>query len=146
MDRDKPLVGYYRTLAAYHLALLRMRTSGAGDGELLDACLDHGEQAARASEVAAEAWILVGACAGLAAPASSNARKALETAVAGFARRGTSDGPRWGEAEAQARLGALYLEAGDARRARDCIEQALLVAPQYKLALALKNRLSSLSP
>lgn len=53
--------------------------------------------------------------------------------------------PDWGEAEALATLGALQLEAGDRRGARDLIEAALLSAPDFHYALELAARISNLA-
>ena len=50
---------------------------------------------------------------------------------------GVPDGSSWGEAEALAHLGAACMRDGDRRRARDLLEEALLVAPDYSLALKL---------
>lgn len=70
---------------------------------------------------------------------------ALEQALARFDEQGMSLGlqPGWGRAEALAHTGAIYLERGDLRGARDLIERALLEAPEYQLALRLQNALSS---
>lgn len=71
------------------------------------------------------------------------ARARLEQALEQFALWSTPFGyPDWGEAEALAHLGEIYLELGDARGARDFIEQALLVAPDYRFALMLQKRVS----
>jgi len=51
------------------------------------------------------------------------------------------DAPQWGYAEALAALGELTLQRGEARLARDLIERALLLAPDYRFALALRSRL-----
>lgn len=51
------------------------------------------------------------------------------------------DLPNWGEAETLAELGQAHLNRGDARAARDYIERALLIAPDYEQALALQRRL-----
>jgi tetratricopeptide (TPR) repeat protein len=51
--------------------------------------------------------------------------------------------PDWGEAEALALLGALYLERGEIRAARDVIERALLAAPGYARAAELMARIAA---
>jgi hypothetical protein len=51
------------------------------------------------------------------------------------------DAPQWGHAEALAALGELALLRGEARMARDLIERALLLAPDYRLAVELRARL-----
>jgi hypothetical protein len=55
---------------------------------------------------------------------------------------GTSVEPTWGRAEVFATLAALCLDDGDRREARDLIEQSLIEAPGYHVALELQNRLS----
>ena len=72
------------------------------------------------------------------------ARQRLEQSLEQFALWSAPFGfPDWGEAEALAHLGEVYLELGDSRGARDFIEQALLVAPDYRFALALQKRVLS---
>jgi hypothetical protein len=71
-------------------------------------------------------------------------RAELEAAASQFqARDGGVDEPHWGEAEALAMLAEMYLDDNQPRAARDMIERALLAAPGYRFALALKERLSS---
>jgi hypothetical protein len=66
----------------------------------------------------------------------------LEHAVAAFeARPAVDGGPDWGEAEALVALGEIVLERGEARAARDLIERALLIAPDYRLAVDLRARM-----
>jgi hypothetical protein len=48
------------------------------------------------------------------------------------------DDPDWGHAEALTALAAAALERGQARTARDYIERALLLAPDYRAALDLR--------
>jgi hypothetical protein len=50
--------------------------------------------------------------------------------------------PAWGRPETLARMGAIELERGNTREARDLIERALLEAPGYRFALQLQNALS----
>jgi len=72
-----------------------------------------------------------------------NRRETLERARAGFEVLNGRDGdPAWGEAETLASLGKIYLERGQLREARDLIEQALIVAPEYHFALELRSELS----
>ena len=72
------------------------------------------------------------------------ARQRLEQSLEQFALWSAPFGfPDWGEAEALAHLGEIYLELGDSRGARDFIEQALLSAPDYRFALALQKRVLS---
>lgn len=51
------------------------------------------------------------------------------------------DAPQWGHAEALAVLGELKLLRGEARAARDLIERALLLAPDYAVAVVLRRRM-----
>ena len=53
--------------------------------------------------------------------------------------------PDWGEAEALTVLGAHQLEGGDRRGARDLLEAALLIAPDYRAALQLEANLVTLA-
>jgi tetratricopeptide (TPR) repeat protein len=66
----------------------------------------------------------------------------LEAVVAMFeAAPSDPETPGWGEAEALALLGSLYLERGSTRAARDVLERALLAAPGYTEAVELMNRI-----
>jgi len=68
--------------------------------------------------------------------------KMLEAAVVSFETAWSDPGtPGWGEAEALALLGMLYLERGSTRAARDVLERALLAAPGYVYALELMARI-----
>jgi tetratricopeptide (TPR) repeat protein len=62
-------------------------------------------------------------------------------AVVGLFEAAPSDpeAPGWGEAEALALLGSLYLERGSTRAARDVLERALLAAPGYTYAVELMD-------
>ena len=51
--------------------------------------------------------------------------------------------PEWGEAEAYAFLGEYYLGRDDLIRARNVLEQALLIAPDYRWANDLMDRVRS---
>jgi len=59
------------------------------------------------------------------------------------ARDGAFGFPDWGQAEALTAVGARRLESGDLRGARDLLEEALLIAPDYRTALELRRRISS---
>ncbi len=50
--------------------------------------------------------------------------------------------PDWGEAEALAALGELYLARAEVRGARDLIERALLLAPDYRFAAELRAQVA----
>ncbi len=81
---------------------------------------------------------------GLEVEAAAQVRAELSRALAGFRQLTTELGePDWGEAETLAHLGEAYLSAGDRRRARDLIEEALIIAPDYRFAQKLMNEVSS---
>jgi hypothetical protein len=64
----------------------------------------------------------------------------LTAAIAAFdAWTPTIDDPEWGQAEALAALGESALARGDVRAARDLLERALLLAPDYGRAVALRT-------
>ncbi|HUL82313.1 MAG TPA: hypothetical protein VL131_09225 [Gammaproteobacteria bacterium] len=66
----------------------------------------------------------------------------LEAAAAAFgAWSPPPDSTEWGEAEALAALAEAQLARGQVRAARDLIERALLVAPDYRVALELRAQL-----
>jgi tetratricopeptide (TPR) repeat protein len=48
------------------------------------------------------------------------------------------DDPDWGHAEALTALAATVLDSGQVRTARDLIERALLLAPDYRVAVELR--------
>jgi tetratricopeptide (TPR) repeat protein len=171
-------VSYYRALASMRAA----QVDAPHAGDALDDCIEFAEQAASQEPSWAEAWVLVGACATLAADdrrfeaALASARRldsdnprlalveawhslpddeppeagALDALVARLEAvvslfEAASAGPRtpnWGEAEALALLGSLYLERGSTRAARDVLERALLAAPGYTKAVELMDRIS----
>jgi hypothetical protein len=53
----------------------------------------------------------------------------------------TIDDPDWGYAEALTALAAHALGRGEARTARDLVERALLLAPEYRIAVDLRGTL-----
>jgi hypothetical protein len=53
------------------------------------------------------------------------------------------DDPDWGHAEALTMLAASALEQGQARAARDLIERALFLAPDYRAAVDLRTAMQS---
>jgi tetratricopeptide (TPR) repeat protein len=67
----------------------------------------------------------------------------LADAQRGFAIELDAGRPLWGYAEAHATLAAAYLAAGRSREARDLAEQALLIAPEYVLARAVREKVLS---
>lgn len=177
LDRlgDSPEVVYYRDFAA-----LRRAQLGGNDRvgvERLRACAQRDPQLGHDKRLAAEAWVLVAACAQVAGDEGrreralalarerddDNPRIALVEAWAMMQEAGTDeekraaastklaavveafemwapslDDPDWGYAEALTALAAAALERGQARTARDFIERALLVAPDYRAALDLR--------
>lgn len=65
---------------------------------------------------------------------------AIEAVVEAFrSAHGSLGFPDWGEAEALTEAGRVRLAAGDRRGARDLVEQALLIAPDYTAARALQR-------
>ena len=53
------------------------------------------------------------------------------------------EGPDWGEAETLAMLGEIHLNSGETRAARDLVEEALIIAPDYTFALQLQSRIGA---
>jgi cytochrome c-type biogenesis protein CcmH/NrfG len=51
--------------------------------------------------------------------------------------------PGWGAAEAYTWLGRCYLDTGDAVKARDALERALLIAPEFAQARRLLAAITS---
>jgi tetratricopeptide (TPR) repeat protein len=58
-------------------------------------------------------------------------------------RQGVDLTPGWGAAEAYTHLGRGYLERGDVLKARDALERALLIAPDFALARRLLLQITS---
>ena len=185
-------VAYYRALAAFRLAQLGL-PRGAALGPWLDDCEKQASPEKLKGPAAAEGWILVAACANLAAhteplrsllhqhrreqaldkaraidptnpriavveawslsldPAAETgdlqerAAVALKRAVDEFSTWSSKQvsPPDWGEAEALAELGAIYLARGSTRDARDLVERALLLAPDYDYATKLRDGLQT---
>ena len=90
-----------------------------------------------------EAWAMAPAD-GTDAPQGEVVSAKLTAAVEAFdAWEPALDDPDWGEAEALTALAALALERGQTRAARDFIERALLLAPDYRAALDLRIAMQS---
>jgi tetratricopeptide (TPR) repeat protein len=58
-------------------------------------------------------------------------------------RQETEHTPGWGAAEAYIYLGRCYLDRGSALEARDALERALLIAPEFAEARRLMKRITS---
>ncbi len=111
-----------------------------------------GEQAlARARELDAgnprvallDAWLVSRRPALADVQARDAAVEKLQAALAAFAAWSPrSDAPDWGEAEALAALGEVSLARGETRSARDLIERALLIAPEYGFAVELRTKVA----
>ncbi len=69
----------------------------------------------------------------------------LKKATAAFEseRQGLDHTPGWGAAEAYTYLGRGYLERGDVLNARDALERALLIAPDFAQAQRLLTKITS---
>jgi hypothetical protein len=89
-----------------------------------------------------EAWAVNPRAAAAPQRARDEAAAKLAVAAERFRswRRATG-APEWGEAEVLALLGELHLQRGDTRAARDFIERALLAAPEYRVAVQLRDKL-----
>jgi tetratricopeptide (TPR) repeat protein len=68
----------------------------------------------------------------------------FKKAVAAFEaeREGLDQVPGWGAAEAYTFLARSYLDRGDAIAARDALERALLIAPEFLQARRLMTRIT----
>jgi hypothetical protein len=69
----------------------------------------------------------------------------LQRAITGFEieRREAGALPGWGAADAYVFLAGSYLDSGDTIKARDALERALLIAPEYALARRMLTRITS---
>lgn len=169
---------YYRALAALRLGSL-MPPGSSREHEWLETCARLTPAEDARTRLAAEAWVVVAACAFEAArgepmrglllqrraaqaleraaaldpgnprlalvrarslAAGPELTAALEAAVQAFELPGTGSGPDWGEAEALALLAEARLAEGRLQAARDLVERSLLVAGDYRFALALRER------
>jgi tetratricopeptide (TPR) repeat protein len=178
LDRlgDSAAVQYYRDYAALRRAQLGPAGRAAA---LVRDCAERELPADRTGPAAAEAWVLVAACAVVGQQSSRRVEQALsrareldkrnpriglieawvmrhdggdatalaaklEQAIAAFdAWNAPPNAPDWGEAEALAALADVTLARGEARAARDLIERALLLVPDYSVAVELRARLQS---
>jgi hypothetical protein len=175
---ESPETLYYRDFAALRRAQLGSPTKQSAAA--LAECAERPVSGDLDRSFAAEAWVLVAACAfergddRRREQALANARDrdddnprialvdvwaaeraagtdaerpevlagALTTLVESFdAWTPTIDDPDWGYAEALTALAANALERGEARTARDLLERALLLAPEYQIAVELRGAL-----
>jgi hypothetical protein len=90
-----------------------------------------------------EAWALERASSDDAPQPEAVAAKLAAVVDAFDAWAPSLDDPDWGHAEALTALAATALARGQARTARDLIERALLLAPDYRAALDLRTALQS---
>ena len=88
-----------------------------------------------------EAWIMQHGAAGDAVANKDLATKLQQTVEAFDTWRPPANGADWGEAEALAALAEATLARGETRAARDLIERALLLVPDYRVAVELRARL-----
>ena len=177
---ESPEALYHRDFAALRLA--QLGASGRANLERLEACAKRDAPPALEKRRAAEAWVLVAACAQVAGDESrrekalARAREhdgdnprialveawALEAETRGDATQRDAvaakltrvveafdswapslDDPDWGHAEALTALGAAALERGQVRTARDLIERALLLVPDYRAAVDVRLAMQS---
>jgi hypothetical protein len=180
LDRlaDTPDVIYYRDFAALRRAQLGSIDRPAS--VRLAACAQRDVPTGLDKRFAAEAWVLIAACAELTGDdgrrerALSRARERdddnprialveawaadsmdaageaereavsakLAAAVAAFdAWEPSIDDPDWGHADALTAMADAAMKRGQARIARDLVERALLLAPDYRAALDVRAAL-----
>src|SRR5688572_14279053 len=90
-----------------------------------------------------EAWALERAVEGDPAQADALAAKLGAVVEAFDAWTPSIDDPDWGHAEALTELAASALDRGQVRTARDLIERALILVPEYRAAVELRVALQS---
>jgi tetratricopeptide (TPR) repeat protein len=90
-----------------------------------------------------EAWAMIEEAGTDAAGREAVSMKLTAVVEAFDAWQPSLDDPDWGYAEALTALAAAALERGQTRAARDCIERALLLAPEYRTALELRVTMQS---
>lgn len=175
---ESPEALYYRDFATLRRAQLGV-IDRAGQ-QRLRTCVERDVSPGLDKRFAAEAWVLVAACAEVAgdkgrrdralslarerdddnprialveawtlereAGAGAAAEKLAAVVDAFDAWVPSLDDPEWGHAEALTALAADALQRGQMRAARDLIERALLLAPDYRAALELRVALQSARP
>jgi hypothetical protein len=185
LDRlpESPEVLYYRDFAALRRAQLGS-LDRVGIGRLED-CAEREVATDLEKGVAADAWVLVAACAlvgdderrreqalararerdddnpriglveawalELAANDEPGHRETMAGKLAAVVEAFQAwvpsiDDPDWGHAEALTALAANALERGQVRTARDLLERALLIAPEYRAAVELRVALQGARP
>src|SRR5262245_40196354 len=90
-----------------------------------------------------EAWAMMRAAGADAGERDAVSAKLTAVVEAFDAWEPALDDPDWGEAEALTALASAALERGQTRTARDFIERALLLAPDYRAALDLRVAMQS---
>jgi hypothetical protein len=172
---ESPKVLYYRDFAALRRA--QLGEIDRAREQRLRACMERDVAPGPDKRFAAEAWVLVAACAEVAgdkgrreralslarerdddnprialveawalareAGADAAAAKLAAVVEAFDAWAPSLDDPEWGQAEALTALAADALQRGQARAARDLIERALLLAPEYRAALELRTAMQN---
>jgi len=130
MEGDDAAVRYYEALAAYRLAQVELTTGAqeAQPGAMIDRCASLTQGIAADTAVGAEAAILAGACAVLAAadpqvPTPLSQRK-VEQALA-RARSADADNPRLSLVEARMALARKPIDAAGRTAARERLEAAV---------------------
>jgi hypothetical protein len=185
LDRlpESPEVLYYRDFAALRRA--QLGSLDRVDSGRLEDCAEREVAAGLDKGVAADAWVLIAACAlvgdderrreqalararerdddnpriGLveawaldrAASGEPGHREAMAGKLAAVVEAFQAwvpsiDDPDWGHAEALTALAANTLERGQVRTARDLVERALLIAPEYRAAVELRVALQGARP
>lgn len=76
---------------------------------------------------------------------SEDAEKTLRKSIARFEaeRQGLSRTPAWGAADAYLALGRVLFQRGDLLAARDAVEHALLIAPEFAAARKLLSQITT---
>ncbi len=90
-----------------------------------------------------EAWAMTRTAGADAARRAALAEKLVAVVAAFDAWTPSLADPDWGHAEALTALAASALDRGQAREARDLIERALFLAPEYRAAVELRTAMQS---